>query len=217
MIVIIVCDPFGSLAGSTQHLTPAFPPVADANAIKLGALFPKGGFTKIFSNAALHWIFAGGAGPLAASKRRKFLDDMNGFLVPGGKLVFECGGSGNVAEARAALLAAIARRVGFERAAAACPWFFPDEEWVTSVFTDDRGWVVERTEVELRPTRLDRGGVEGWVRLMGKRWFDVIEVEGEREEAVVEAVKVLEEVCRDPEGEGWKLGYVRLRVVARKI
>ena len=54
---------------------------------------------------------------------------MRDALAPGGTFAFEMGGLGNVAEMRAALLSAVARRVGMERAVAADPWFFPDEGW----------------------------------------------------------------------------------------
>jgi hypothetical protein len=64
-------------------------------------------------------------------------------LAPGGTFAFEMGGLGNVSEIRAALLSSLARRVGLERAAAADPWFFPDEEWVRRVMEEEvGGWKV---------------------------------------------------------------------------
>ncbi|KAJ2893189.1 hypothetical protein MKZ38_008930 [Zalerion maritima] len=188
--------------------------VADATNITPSTLVPAGGFNKIFSNAAIHWILT------PEDTRVKFFDDVHGLLAPGGKFVFECGGRGNIAEIRAAFLAVIGRMVGFEKAKEACPWFFPDEEWMNGVMTEEKGWIIEKIELEHRPTKVDKGGVEGWVRLMGRSWFNVMGVEGEseqREDAVKEATKVLEEVCRDPNRIGWRLEYVRLRVVARKI
>jgi hypothetical protein len=138
-------------------------------------------------------------------------------LAPDGLFAFEMGGLGNIAEVRAALLSAVGRQVGHARALEADPWFFPDEGWVRS-FLEEMvgGWRVERAEREWRPTELvDEGGVEGWVRLMGKRWFEVVP-EGEREECIREVVRVLEVVCAQPGG-GHMLSYVRLRVVARKV
>jgi hypothetical protein len=137
-------------------------------------------------------------------------------LAPGGTFVFEMGGLGNCAEIRAALLSAVSRRVGLARAQEADPWFFPDEEWVRSTLEGKvGGWKVERVEREWRPTAADKGGVEGWVRLMGKKWFEVVP-EQEREECIREVIDVLEVVCRQPGG-GHMLSYVRLRVVARKV
>jgi hypothetical protein len=138
--------------------------------------------------------------------------------VPNGTFTFEMGGLGNISEVRAALLSAVGRRVGIERAREADPWFFPDEAWVRGFLEETvGGWKVERAEREWRPTELvDEGGVEGWVRLMGKGWFEVVSDEGEREACIKEVVRVLEVVCGQPGG-GHMLSYVRLRVVARKV
>lgn len=141
---------------------------------------------------------------------------MRDALAPGGTFVFEMGGLGNVCEIRAALLSAVGRRAGLARAQEADPWFFPDEEWARQVMEDKvGGWKVERAEREWRPTRADKGGVEGWVRLMAQRWFEVLP-EGEREECIREVVDVLEIALRQPSG-GHSLGYVRLRVFARRV
>ncbi|KAK1993820.1 methyltransferase domain-containing protein [Colletotrichum falcatum] len=79
------------------------------------------------------------------------------------------------------------------------------------------GWRVERVERKWRPTPVDRGGVEGWVRLMGKELLDAVpEDGGRREEAVREVVDTLEHVCRTPGG-GHAINYVRLRCLARKL
>lgn len=123
---------------------------------------------------------------------------------------------GNVAEIRAVLLSTIGRRVGLEKAVATDPWFFPDEEWMKEMLEEKiGGFRVERVEREFRPTRVDKGGIEGWVRLMGKQFFDVLGV-GERDECVREVCGVLEEVCRSPSGGDW-IGYVRLRCLAVKM
>lgn len=121
-------------------------------------------------------------------------------------------------EMRAALLSAVARRVGIEKAREVDPWFFPDEQWMRQVL-EETGFVVEKMELEYRPTRATEGGgegsgVEGWVRLMGKQFLDVLGEE--REEVVREVCEVLESVCARP-GEGHLIGYVRLRVLARKL
>ena len=78
------------------------------------------------------------------------------------------------------------------------------------------GFKVEKIEREFRPTKADTGGVEGWLRLMGKQWLSVIEDEKEREDCVKEACEILKTVCSSPGGGDW-FGYVRLRVLAHKI
>lgn len=193
-------------------LTPA---VVDAHKLAQASHLQRGNFTKVFSNAALHWIL--GACKTDAAKQAAFFKGVRDALAPGGTFVFEAGGLGNVGEIRAALLSSVARRVGLERAVAVDPWFFPDEAWVKEIMEKTvGGWKVERTEREWRPTQADEGGVEGWVRLFGAQFFEVLAEGKEREECIREVVDILEVVCKNPSG-GFHLGYVRLRVLARKL
>jgi SAM-dependent methyltransferase len=188
-------------------------PVADATDLLSFNNFKSriGTFNKAFSNAALHWILR------PPHTREQVFRDVRNALTPGGIFVFEMGGLGNVCEIRAALLSAVGRRVGLARAQEADPWFFPDEEWVRHVMeVEVGGWKVERAEREWRPTKADKGGVEGWVRLMAKKWFEVLPEGKEREECIREVVDVLDVVQRQPSG-GHSLGYVRLRVLARRV
>ena len=83
---------------------------------------------------------------------------------------------------------------------------------------EEAGFVVERMQVEWRPTELtmeEGGGLEGWVRLMGASFLEVVEV-GRREEIVREVCEVLETVVVREERRR-ELGYVRLRGLARKV
>ena len=85
-------------------------------------------------------------------------------LAPGGNLVFEMGGHGNVSELHAALLSATAHRVGIDAARAADPWFFADEAWIKFILAKT-GFVDVRVETEYRPTKAtvgQGGGIEGW-------------------------------------------------------
>lgn len=167
-------------------------------------------FNKAFSNAALHWILR------PPQTREAVFAGVKNALTPGGTFAFEMGGLGNVSEIRSALLMAVGRRVGLAKAQEADPWFFPDEEWVTDVMERKvGGWKVEKIEREWRPTTADAGGVDGWVRLMAKQFFEALP-EGEREECIREVVDALEVVCAKPGG-GYMFSYVRLRVLARRV
>ena len=89
------------------------------------------------------------------------------------------GGMGCVGEMHATLLSVVGRRVGIEKARKSDPWFFPDETWMKRMLEETvGGFKVERIEREYRPTKADEGGIEGWLRLMGKQFFDVL---GERD------------------------------------
>lgn len=173
------------------------------------------GWDKVFSNAALHWILRHPATRIGVFE--------NAFtaLKAGGKLVFEMGGKGNVAEVHAVFLAALVRTgLSIEAARAASPWFFPSVPWMEQTLKGV-GFEVEKCEFEYRPTKLNPdtedggGGIEGWVRLMGAQFLEAVE-EGKREEVVKEVCDVLETVLtREEDGSKW-IGYVRLRAVARK-
>ncbi|KAK4183216.1 S-adenosyl-L-methionine-dependent methyltransferase [Podospora australis] len=169
----------------------------------------KGEFTKVFSSSAMHWIM----GP--SDRREVFLQGVKAALKPGGTFVFEMGGSGNVSEMRAAMLAAVSRRVGgLDKIVE--PWFFPDEAWMKTMLEDKiGGFKIEKSEMEWRATWADQGGCDGWVRLVGAQLFDLVSEE-EREECIKEAVGVTEVVCRMPDGK-FAFNYVRLRVVARRL
>ncbi|KAF5518699.1 putative methyltransferase [Colletotrichum aenigma] len=146
-------------------------------------------FTKAFSNAALHWILRppGAQIPVFTAVRDA--------LLPGAPLVLEMGGLGCVCEMRTALLMAVSRRVGIDKAKEVDPWFFPDEAWLTNALENEvGGWKVEKIEREWRPTIADRGGVEGWCRLMGKELLDAVEDGEEREKCVREVADVLEHI-----------------------
>ncbi|RYP13825.1 hypothetical protein DL765_006697 [Monosporascus sp. GIB2] len=200
---------------SFRPLTKFLPLVTNALDLIRAPRLQTGAFTKAFSNAALHWVLRA---PAAA--QADFFRGVRSALAPGGVFAFEMGGLGNVAEMRAALLMAVARRAdgGLEAARRADPWFFPDEAWITEMMERTAGgWRVDRLEREYRPTpATDLGGVEAWVRLMGAQFFEAVEEGPLREECVKEVVDVLECVCRNPSG-GFQIGYVRLRVLATKI
>lgn len=172
-----------------------------------------GAYTKVFSNAALHWILRD------ESTRLAVLNGVFRALNSSGKLVFEMGGAGNVAEVHAALLAAVVHQgASIEEAREASPWFFPSEELMKNML-EEVGFEVEKLELEYRPTRLTtekEGGLEGWTRLMGAQILEVLPEEKKREAAVREVCEVLKTILtHEEEGSMW-LGYVRLRVLARK-
>jgi SAM-dependent methyltransferase len=187
--------------------------VIDATTTNWDAGFERQKFDKVFSNAALHWILRDHA------KRENVFSCIWRLLKPGGTFVFEMGGYGNVSECHAALLAAVSWRIGIEKAREADPWFFPDELWMKQNL-ESVGFEVEKLELELRDTKCEEGeggGLEGWVRLMGKQFFDAVGPDGssDREDCIKEVVQTLETVCEKPSG-GKFLGYKRLRAVARK-
>lgn len=172
-----------------------------------------GKWDKVVSNAALHWILRD------EGTRINTLKACYDALKPGGRFVFEMGGTGNVNEVHAALLSALMHQgMSAEEARKADPWFFPSEKWMKAAL-EGVGFHVEKLELEYRPTACtseEEGGLQGWIRLMGGQMIESLQ-DREKEEAVVKEVsEVLETVVkREEDGSKW-LGYVRLRGVAVK-
>ena len=165
------------------------------------------------SNAALHWILRD------ESTRMSTLRAIYGCLKPGGTYVFEMGGHGNIAEVKTALVYALVQQgIPVEQAREISPWFFPSDTWMRNAL-EEIGFKVENVELEYRPTKLTtdaKGGLEGWVRLMGAQFLEVVPEE-KRDGVVREICDVLQDVVTHGEDGSQWLGYVRLRGIAKKI
>ncbi|MCJ1454341.1 hypothetical protein MMC28_004694 [Mycoblastus sanguinarius] len=197
---------YGGVPNLTWH-------VQDCRYLEKSEGIKDGQFNKVFSNAALHWILRD------PTTRISVLQGAYRALQPGGTFVFEMGGAGNVADVHAALLAALVHQgVSIEKVREASPWFFPSEALMKQML-EEAEFKVEKLRLEYRPTKLTaekEGGVEGWVRLMGAQFLEVLGTEGKRDAVVREVCGVLKTVLtHEEDGSTW-LGYVRLKVVARK-
>ncbi|MFC4561726.1 class I SAM-dependent methyltransferase [Nocardiopsis mangrovi] len=129
-------------------------PGLDLRVADLRDLGPLGGFDAVLSNAVLHWIpdAAGAAASLA------------GALRPGGRLIAELGGSGNIAAIDGGARALRARH-GLEPAAN--PWYFPGVAEYAAVL-ERAGFEVTGAWLFDRPTRLPGDdGLATWVRMFG--------------------------------------------------
>lgn len=198
---------YGNIAGLTWY-------ARDCRYLERDSEIGRVQYDRVFSNAALHWILRD------ASTRMSVLKAAYSLLKPGGVFVFEMGGAGNVADAHAALLSAVVHQgLSIVEAREACPWFFPSEKWMKQML-GAVGFVVERSETEYRPTQLTtekEGGLEGWARLMGAQFLEALPTQEKRESAVREVCDTLQSVLTHEEDGSMWLGYVRLRVLARKI
>lgn len=197
---------YGSISGLSWQVQDCRH-IEDCEAIEIEA------YTKVFSNAALHWILRDPA------TRMSVLRGAFRALKRGGKFALETGGPGNIAEVHAALLAAVVHQgVSIGHAREVVPWFFPSEALMKQLL-EEVGFVVERSELEYRPTRLTTekdGGIEGWVRLMGAQILEALNSTEKKEAAIKEVCTILNTILtHDEDGSMW-LGYVRLRVLARK-
>jgi trans-aconitate methyltransferase len=141
-------------------------------------------FDAIFSNAVLHWVR-----PPEETARR-----LAAALRPGGRLVVEFGGHGNIARILAAL--------GEHRH----PWFFPSIAEYTSIL-ESAGLEPIQAILFDRPTPVDgEGGLEDWLQM----YLPSLD-QGVRK-------SVVQQLKPEMYSNGvWTLDYRRLRISARKL
>jgi len=187
--------------------------VVDCRYLKQEKDLTSGSFTKVFSNAALHWILRD------PTTREDFFKGCFDALKPGGLMVSESGALGNIAEVHAAIiLELINRGVSPQNARDASPWFFPSLDTMKSL-VEGAGFKWIKGEVELRQTELTReegGGISGWVKLFGANFRQELKSDEEWEDAVKNVVEALEGVGRRQHDQGFIVNYIRLRFIAQK-
>lgn len=161
---------------------------------------PPGGFDGILSNAVLHWVR-----PPERAAQRLFQA-----LKPGGRLVVELGGTGNVAS----LLEAMGEALGTSGAPAASPWYFPSLGQ-HALLLEDAGFEVLYAILFERVTGLEGGeqGLDDWLEVFGaalpgrQKW----------EASLVERFKDAARARLFDHQKGrWTVDYRRLRLAARR-
>lgn len=155
-------------------------------------------FDAVFSNATLHWVR-----PPEAAAARIFE-----VLRPGGRLVAEFGGEGNVRRVLEAAEAA-GHSLGVELGDILRANYFPSVEAYSAVLRG-AGFAVEAAELYERPTPLE-GGLRDWIRMFRPGVLGRVP-DAERFFAAMEE-RARAELFR---GGVWHADYRRLRVVARR-
>ncbi len=161
----------------------------------------RGEFSAVFSNAALHWVTnPGGA-----------IRGMRSALQPGGRLVLEMGGQGNIH----VILSSIQEVFKFLDVAAPSPWksfYFPSVSEYTTLL-ERMGFQVRSAELFDRPTALEGGtqGLRNWVQQFQPHNLELL-----RPDQQEVFFRLVEEKCRKRLfAEGiWHADYRRLRIVA---
>jgi ubiquinone/menaquinone biosynthesis C-methylase UbiE len=157
-------------------------------------------FDAVFSNAALHWM----------NDQDAVLESVYRALKPGGRFVAECGGHGNIAAIRVALLAVLTpHAIPAERIDNNL--FFTSAEYRARL--ESQGFLVEQITLTPRPTPLP-SGMADWLQTFRSSVFEQLPA-SERPDAIEQIVRLLKPVLCDGEG-NWTADYMRLRFVARK-
>lgn len=169
------------------------------------AYFPKQGFSKVFSNAALHWMKRDPA---------LVLQNVYSYLQPGGRFAAELGGFMNCVGVRSHLHLALRKRI--IDPAPLDPWFFPTAAEYTTLL-QDAGFTVASCELVPRLTPLPKeSGLKGWLSTFAGPFLNAIESQEAKEEVVTEVVEALKADAYDAKSDTWSVMYVRLRVLAFK-
>ncbi|MBT9386313.1 class I SAM-dependent methyltransferase [Pseudooceanicola sp. CBS1P-1] len=161
--------------------------------------FGEGGYDAVFSNAAFHWFRDPGLVMRHAFRA----------LRPGGRLVVEQGGFGNVAAVVTALHAALEAAGLAERAR--CPWDFPSVP-TQRARLEAAGFTVDTCALIGRQTPL-AAGMAGWLDTFAGPYLSGLEV-AQAEAIKADAVRRLD-ALHDP-ATGWMADYVRLRFSAHR-
>lgn len=159
---------------------------------------PGGPYDAVFSNAALHWM----------RDAPRVLENIHAALRPGGRLVAEQGGFGNVAAIVTGLNAARA-------AIGAVPcriWDFPSPIGQRARL-EALGFAVEDMALIPRPTPLPTG-LPGWLATFGAPFVADL-TQDAAAQVLADAAERLRPALFDP-AEGWSADYVRLRFAARR-
>jgi trans-aconitate methyltransferase len=171
--------------------------VMDATAMNFAAPFDA-----IFSNAALHWIKP----PQAAAAR------MFAALKPGGRLVVEFGGSGNVQKALEAAAQA-GREIGVNVDAHLYINYFPSiGEY--AMLLQQAGFEVAMAELFDRPTPLQGdAGLRNWIHMFRSDVLQALPAD-----KIEPFFLAMERIARPVlfTNRGWSADYRRLRIVAHR-
>jgi trans-aconitate methyltransferase len=159
-------------------------------------------FDAIFSNAALHWV------PDAEGAIRQ----MHRHLKPGGRLVAEMGGQGNVGQIVAAVLRQLQQR-GYALTEFGW-WYFPSVgEYATLL--EKQGFRVRLAMHFDRPTALSdpETGLIDWIEQFGDQFFAGVHAADKAEILAAVDAELRPVLWRNGQ---WLADYKRLRIVAEK-
>ncbi len=172
--------------------------VADAAGVTWGEPFDA-----VFSNAAIHWM----------KDTHGVMATLGEILKPGGRLVVELGGRGNIASIIKAVDQTL-ESVGHARPGQGLPWYFPSVADFTSRL-EERNIITSYAALFDRPTPLEDGaqGMRHWMSMFGAELL--VHLPTEFRERVVGEVESLLKPLMFHNGV-WTADYRRLRVMAYK-
>jgi trans-aconitate methyltransferase len=160
-------------------------------------------FDAVFSNAALHWV----------KDQPRAITAIARALKPGGRLVFEMGGHGNIGQLWKAMAQAMSE-LSVPDSDDMAPRFYPSIGEYAPML-EARGLGVTFAVLFDRPTRLDGGeqGLRNWLNMFANAASKLMSPE--KYEEFVARIEELARPALFHDGE-WTVDYRRLRMIAVK-
>jgi trans-aconitate 2-methyltransferase len=161
-------------------------------------------FDAVFSNATLHWVL----------DKETAIDHIAQALHPGGRLILEMGGKGNVEEIVVATRKVLTRH-GYYSNAATQLWYFPSLSEYTTLL-EKKGFRVRFAAHFDRPTELKdtENGIKDWIKMFGNAFFN--NIPESRIDTVLAEIQDMVRPTNYRNG-NWYGNYKRLRIAATKL
>ncbi len=160
-------------------------------------------FDAIFSNAALHWM----------TQPEKVIQNIYQSLKPGGRLVAEFGGKGNIQSIQKVLKEQLLQ-AGYPENAATQVWYFPSTGEYASLL-EAAGFTVRLAQWYERETVLQdtKEGIVQWIQMFCGAYLSNIPAARQQEIATATQATLKATHYRDHQ---WYADYRRLRIMATK-
>ncbi|MEM9043217.1 MAG: methyltransferase domain-containing protein [Pseudomonadota bacterium] len=171
----------------------------DAEVMDAHDLSLDGPFDAVFSNAAMHWM----------TKPDLVIEGIARCLRPGGRLVAEFGGMGNVAAIRTAIIAVLARDYAVHTSLHEV-WYFPSVA-EHQARLENAGFEVAQIALIPRPTPIT-SDMQAWLRTLAAPALGLLPAE-QRDAAAMRIQELLAPALQDGAG-NWTADYIRLRFKA---
>ncbi|KAJ5787243.1 hypothetical protein N7457_002233 [Penicillium paradoxum] len=123
-----------------------------------------------------------------------------------GNVLFEMCGHGNVPEMTTSFMFALVNHgVPIETAEALCPWFYPSDDHM-KMMLEQVGFRVDLIALNPQPLKMttsEKGGLEGFLRLLGSQMLDILDTDDKKNSAMEQICRMLRYGTTREDGSQW--------------